>query len=227
MDGDRFYATLGVALAVSLWPVTAVAQAEPASDLLAQDVSSLRGEIGNRYDAALALTQDNGIVAGDSNQYMWASQAKAQCGIALGFLKSSTKDPVSIGKCVDAHARMQLRPAPPPRARRPAPRPVASCNKVPFIVFFDFDRSDLTAEGIEILSSTAKMLRDCGNPAVSIDGYTDRSGSDQYNLGLSQRRANAVRDYLASQGFEPAGIATQAFGEGNPRVPTADGVREL
>lgn len=216
---------LGAVLATTLWPAMAMAQSASASDLMGMDLSSLRGEIGNRYDAALALTQDGSVVSADSNRYMWASQAKAQCGIALGFLKTSTKDPVSIGKCVDAYNRMQLRDAPPPP---PAPPPVqVVCNKVPFIVFFDWNRSDITPEAANTLAATVQMLKDCGNPRVTLDGYADRSGTDRYNQGLSERRSAAVRDWLVAQGHPADAIATRAFGESNPRVPTEDGVREL
>jgi outer membrane protein OmpA-like peptidoglycan-associated protein len=58
-------------------------------------------------------------------------------------------------------------------------------------------------------------------------GYTDRSGSTQYNQGLSERRNAATRSYLTSHGIADGSISSQAFGESNPRVPTADGVREL
>jgi outer membrane protein OmpA-like peptidoglycan-associated protein len=58
-------------------------------------------------------------------------------------------------------------------------------------------------------------------------GYTDRSGSAQYNLGLAARRNESVRTYLTGKGVPAARITSEAFGEANPRVPTADGVREL
>jgi len=58
-------------------------------------------------------------------------------------------------------------------------------------------------------------------------GYTDRSGTPKYNLGLSQRRNASVQTYLTGKGIPASAISAQAFGEANPRVPTADGVREL
>lgn len=58
-------------------------------------------------------------------------------------------------------------------------------------------------------------------------GYADKSGSSSYNVGLSQRRADAVKAYMASKGIPDGVMTTQAFGESNPRVETADGVREL
>ena len=223
MLGVQIRLALVTALSSAIFPTIAAAQTSSGEDLMALDRGPLREEIGRRYDAALGLTNDNSVVSADNPRYLWALQAKAQCGIAIGFLKSGTKDPVSIGKCDDAYQRMQLQ-APPPAP--PAPPPLA-CNKVPFIVFFDWDKSDVTAEAATVLDSTVAMLRDCGNPAVTLDGYTDRSGSDAYNQGLSERRAAAVRAYLTSHGTQDSTISTRGLGESNPRVPTADGVREL
>jgi OmpA-OmpF porin, OOP family len=212
---------MGLVLTAALWP--GVAAAQSADDLMALGNDALRSEIGKRYDAGLALTRDAAAVAADNPRYLWASQAKAQCGIALGFLKSGTKDPVSIGKCDDAYNRMQLQPPPPP-----PPPPVASaCNRVPFIVFFDWNSDAVSAEAATTLDGTVEMLRSCGFPMAKLDGYTDRSGSDGYNQGLSLRRAASIRNFLVSRGVPEASIATAGFGESNLRVPTEDGVREL
>lgn len=223
MLGNRIHPALLTALTIAAWPSIAAAQSSGTDDLMALDKDSLRGEISKRYEEALGLTNDNSILSADNPRYLWASQAKAQCGIALGFLKSGTKDPVSVGKCDDAYRRMQFAPPPPP----PPPAPPVACNKSPFIVFFDWDRSDISAEAAITLDATVSMLRDCGNPAVSLDGYTDRSGSDGYNQQLSERRAAAVRAYLNSHGVPDGTITAKGLGEVNPRVPTADGVREL
>ena len=58
-------------------------------------------------------------------------------------------------------------------------------------------------------------------------GHTDTSGSTQYNMGLAQRRNSSVRDYLSARGIPDGRISSEAFGESQLRVPTADGVREL
>src|SRR6476659_9893741 len=56
-----------------------------APDLMAMDVGSLRGEIQSRYDAALARSVDPAIVNANDSRYIWANEAKVQCGIAIGF----------------------------------------------------------------------------------------------------------------------------------------------
>lgn len=222
MQSDRI-AALALAITAAAGPGLAAAQ-EAGGNLIDLDRGALRQEIGSRYDAALALTRDAAVVGADNSRFLWASQAKAQCGIALGFLKSGTKDPVSVGKCVDAALRMQQAPA---VVAVPEVPTVGTCNKGPYIVFFDWDRSDITAEAAPVLDNTVTAYRDCGSAPIAVAGYADRSGGDGYNQALSERRAEAVRAYLAARGIAAGSITAQGFGEANPRVPTADGVREL
>ena len=96
----------------------------------------------------------------------------------------------------------------------------------PFIVFFDWDKSDITAEAASILDNAANAYATTGQARVQLAGHADKSGSDQYNVGLSQRRADAVKAYMASKGVPDTAVATEAFGESKPLVDTADGVRE-
>ncbi len=117
-------------------------------------------------------------------------------------------------------------PPPPPRPAPPPPPPKVACNTGPYIVFFDFDKSDITAEAARILDSAASAYANCGTANVMLAGHTDRAGSPKYNLGLAQRRSDAVRAYLTGRGIPDGRMTTQAFGESAPRVPTADGVRE-
>jgi outer membrane protein OmpA-like peptidoglycan-associated protein/opacity protein-like surface antigen len=96
----------------------------------------------------------------------------------------------------------------------------------PAIVFFDWDKDVLTDQARNTLNNVAENYRRGGQTQVVLAGHADRSGSDAYNAGLSQRRANRVRDYLVTQGVPGGSMTTQAFGEERPRVETADGVRE-
>jgi outer membrane protein OmpA-like peptidoglycan-associated protein len=104
---------------------------------------------------------------------------------------------------------------------------VVQCSPGPFIVFFEWDRSDITPEAGSILDNAVQQYQNCGGAQVMIAGHADKSGSASYNVGLSQRRADAVRGYLASRAIPEGVISTEAFGEGRPRVETADGVREV
>jgi len=196
-------------------------------DLMALDGSALRGEIQSRYDEALGLTNDPAIIAGDNNRFTWASQAKAQCGIALGFLKSDTKDPVSIGKCADAAMRMRMVPpavvvvAPPP----PVERPEACSQPMAGIVFFDWDSSVLPESAGQTLDSVVNYTKLCGWNRLVVTGHTDRSGSDAYNNALSVRRAQAVAGQLEGKGIAQGVLSVSGKGETEPKVPTPDGER--
>jgi outer membrane protein OmpA-like peptidoglycan-associated protein/opacity protein-like surface antigen len=116
---------------------------------------------------------------------------------------------------------------PPPVPVTVTPPPPPPCNKGPYIVFFDWDKSDITPEAAGILDSAVTAYANCDRVPIMLAGYADRSGTPRYNQGLSERRNASVRAYLTSRGISDGAISSQAFGESNPRVPTADGVREL
>lgn len=122
-------------------------------------------------------------------------------------------------------------PAPAPvYTPEPAPAPVPEvvrCTPGPYIVFFDWDKSDITPEAASILDNAVNNYTNCGNAQVMLAGHADKSGSASYNVGLSQRRADSVKGYLTGKGISDGVISTEAFGESRPRVETADGVREL
>jgi len=222
MQDTRSGLALGAAILALAIPATAAAQGMTADDLMAMGTGSLRGEIDQRYADALALTQDAGVISADSNQYMWASQAKAQCGIAFGFLKSNTKDPVSIGKCVDAHMRMQMAPPPPPTLAVPdtlCSQPVAG------IVFFDWDSAIPAAQASQTLDAVVGNFSGCSWSGLTVTGHTDRSGSDAYNDRLSVSRANAVAQMLSDMGLSSGQLDVSGRGESEPKVPTLDGER--
>jgi len=118
-------------------------------------------------------------------------------------------------------------PPPPPPAPAPLPPcPPAAVTPGPFLVFFDWDKSAITAEAAAILDRAAEQFAATGQTSVALAGHADKSGKDDYNVKLSQRRADAVKAYLAGKGVPADAMGTEAFGEGRPLVDTADGVRE-
>ena len=122
--------------------------------------------------------------------------------------------------------------AEPPRqqaqAPRPAPTPPARQEQPPrqYLVFFDFDSSALTTDAQSIVRTAAQSSKQMGITRLEVTGHADRSGTDRYNMRLSQRRAESVRAELIRQGVSANDIAIFAKGESQPLVPTADGVRE-
>lgn len=115
-------------------------------------------------------------------------------------------------------------PVPPPPPEPVPPPPVEAVG--PYIVFFDWDKDEITPQAAAILDNAAASYQQTGSANVVIAGHADRSGSDSYNVGLSQRRATNVRTYLAGRGVPDGAMTTEAFGESRPLVETADGVRE-
>ena len=95
-----------------------------------------------------------------------------------------------------------------------------------FVVYFDWDRSDLTAEAQQVVTAAANHAKSGSPTRVLIVGHTDTSGSAQYNVGLSQRRSRTVADALVAQGVSGGVIQLDARGETELARPTADGVRE-
>ena len=90
------------------------------------------------------------------------------------------------------------------------------------VVYFDFDNSEIKGEGTDIVAAHAKYL--AANPAtrVRLEGHTDERGSREYNIGLGERRAQAVRRALLLQGASDAQISTVSYGEERPAVPGHD-----
>lgn len=183
-------------------------------------------QIQQRYDAALAATLDPALVSADDTRYTWGSEAKVQCGIALGYFKSGTRDETSISKCNMASEMMLRRPAPPAPPPPPPPPPQACPSELPGMVFFDWDSAEVPADARQTVQFVSTNAARCNWRNITVTGHADKSGGNEYNMGLSQRRAQAVASLLASSGVSSGSINTAARGEEQPRVPTADGVRE-
>jgi outer membrane protein OmpA-like peptidoglycan-associated protein len=115
-------------------------------------------------------------------------------------------------------------PVPVTPVAAPAPPPPMAERK--YLVFFDFDKSSLTAAGARIVEDAASTFKTTGAAKVDLTGYTDLAGTQAYNLKLSERRAETVRNYLVKLGVPADEIGVSWRGKENPRVPTPDGVRE-
>jgi len=114
---------------------------------------------------------------------------------------------------------------PPVTAEAPPVAPMAP-EDAKYLVFFDFDSSKVDIGGSSVLDSVAAEIKKQNISAVNVIGYTDTSGSKQYNKRLSSKRANAVRDGLIARGVGASMLKIDSMGEDNLMVPTADEVRE-
>lgn len=89
-------------------------------------------------------------------------------------------------------------------------------------VFFGYDRFDLTPEARTQLDIQSRWLQQYPNVNITIEGHADERGTREYNIALSERRANATRDYLISTGIAPNRVNTIAFGKERPAVMGSD-----
>jgi outer membrane protein OmpA-like peptidoglycan-associated protein len=115
-------------------------------------------------------------------------------------------------------------PPPPPMAApvaAPAPAPART-----YLVFFDWDKADLSARAHQIIAEAAQNSTRVQVTKIEVDGYADRTGTAQYNVVLSRKRADNVAADLVKDGVPKNIISIQAFGDTHLLVPTAAGVRE-
>ena len=124
------------------------------------------------------------------------------------------------------YALWQPAPPPPPApAPQAAPPPPVEQART-YLVFFDWDRADLTARARQIVSEAAQASTHVQTTRIEVNGYTDLSGTAEYNEKLSVRRAKSVEAELIRDGVAQNEIDIHGYGESNPLVPTAPGVRE-
>jgi outer membrane protein OmpA-like peptidoglycan-associated protein len=115
--------------------------------------------------------------------------------------------------------------APPPQAAAAAVAPAAAPARS-YLVFFDWDRADLTDRARQIVAEAAQNSTHVQYTRIEVNGYTDTSGTAAYNQRLSVRRAQNVAAELVKDGVPRQAISIQGFGETHLLVPTAQGVRE-
>ncbi len=118
---------------------------------------------------------------------------------------------------------LQIKFGPAEAAAPPPPPPVPTQT---FMVFFDWDRSNLSAQALTTIKQAAAAYKTKGSARITATGHTDKSGPENYNMALSLRRANAVKDALVREGVPATAIQVVGKGETQPLVQTADGVRE-
>lgn len=183
-------------------------------------------EVGEAGDSTDALNEARGRLMGaldggarDSNPQVAARAQRAfDCWVHEAqedfWYESITEDHEAACKAEFEAAMAEL---------SPAVQPDIPPN---FIVYFDFDRSNINAEAQTVIDAILAEVARVGTVNISATGHADRSGSEDYNMGLSLRRADAVREALIAGGVSPDAITVAGRGESEPAVPTPDGVKE-
>jgi outer membrane protein OmpA-like peptidoglycan-associated protein len=157
-------------------------------------------------------------------RYLWVDDMDLVLSIPLAPVEVETemeltKHTVSIGL---RYGYNDPPPAPivaPPVVQEP-PRPKT------FIIFFGFNKCNITAEADAVLSEAASAAKSGGSASVRIVGHTDTVGSNSYNQKLSECRANAAKANLVGKGVSEGSISTSGKGESELMVQTGDSVKE-
>ena len=124
--------------------------------------------------------------------------------------------------------RFDLSPDEEPMAAAPPPPPPPAAEPPPahFVIFFGYNKCNITSEADNVLSEAAGAAKSMGAATVEIVGHTDTSGSQKYNQKLSECRANAAAKNLEGKGVPGGAIHTSGRGETELMVQTGDGVKE-
>ncbi|HUB95887.1 MAG TPA: OmpA family protein [Stellaceae bacterium] len=185
-------------------------------------VPAIQGIVGLRYDfdPVRSISLEYRFINGFSPSFKDSSN---------GTLNTSDYQSHSIMVALTWSLGAVAAPPPPPApaaAEAPPPPPPPAGARNEFIVYFDFDKSSLTAAARQILDEAAAAYMQNKTVKISVTGYTDTVGTAAYNLALSVRRADSVRNYLRGKGVPVDAMDVQGKGKTDLRVPTPDGVRE-
>jgi peptidoglycan-associated lipoprotein len=99
---------------------------------------------------------------------------------------------------------------------------LASAKQAGTLIYFEYDRAEIKPEFVPIVTAHAKYLNANASNKVRLEGHSDERGSREYNIGLGERRAQAVRRALMLQGVTEAQITTVSYGEERPAVQGSD-----
>ncbi len=145
------------------------------------------------------------------------------CGLAAGLLLA-----VTVG-CRSTKTSSQQASSTPTGSEfdqgavESTPAPASASRPELKSVYFDYDRSEIRSDARSVLSGNADTIK--GNTdwgVVTVEGHCDERGSEEYNLALGERRANAVKRYLVDLGVPSNRLRTVSFGEARPAVPGHD-----
>ena len=143
-----------------------------------------------------------------------ASQESATQPAATEEPKAVIVDQTEENKTAEAEQLEKLQAE--ERAQREAAAKAAFENEK---IYFDFDKSDLKAESQAVLKKKADWLREHPAYSLRIEGNCDERGTNEYNLALGDRRANAAKKFLVALGIDEARIITISYGEERPADP--------
>ena len=163
-----------------------------------------------------------GLEGDRSYNYQYKSPAPFPVGTST---RAVIKESDDYNHSILFGVRYAFNAAPPPVVA-PMPVPMTSTIARTYLVFFDWDRADLTDRARQIIAEAAQATTKVQVTRIEVSGHTDTTGTARYNQGLSVRRAQNVAAELVRLGVPRAAITTQGFGFSRPLVSTGPGVRE-
>lgn len=169
-----------------------------------------------------AVTGAGVVAAAADSDDVEAYVAGAAVGGALGYFFCREKETPPPVAAAPAPAPKPAPPPPPP----PPPAPEAGTRITSLEgTNFDFDKATLRPEAGAKLDHAAAVMTEHSSIRVNVEGHTDSVGSDSYNQSLSERRANAVVDYLVGKGIDASRLSPTGYGESRPAASndTAEG----
>ncbi len=171
----------------------------------------------------------NSITRGGSSTLTWSSSNATQLrltpgGITLSAQGSQTVSPAdsttytvtAIGPGGQATASATVNVSVPPPARAASVSLEQMFNQSVTDAYFDYDKADIRADAKQALTRDADFLRAHPEIRFTIEGHCDERGSEEYNLALGDRRAQATKNYLASLGISPDRMQTVSYGKERP-----------
>jgi len=213
---DKLDLNIGVGAGADFSRVKTLGYKDEDTNFAYQAIVGLSYKVTDRLD----LTVNYRYLNVDSPSY---SAQIGQNDFASANLEDVQKHTLTIGLRYDLYADeapvVMAPPAPPA-----LPPTVAEPEQ--FVIFFGFDKCNITAEADAVLGEAASAAKSQGSVKVSIVGHTDTMGSDAYNKKLSDCRANAARTNLVAKGISAASIEASGHGETELLVKTQDSVKE-
>ena len=210
------------------------------SDFLLSPEIGIRKMLGNvfavRFDVSGMIAPNPNsatfkfppVAPARNDQAAYLTNYQARLGLSLLLGNTRPYEPPPVFRAEPMPAPMP-EPAPPPRAApAPAPAPAPRFNQdsadaanraralLNAPIYFDFDKSEIRSDARQALDSKIPLLRANSGMRIRIEGNTDSRGSNEYNMALGLRRANAARRYLVSQGIDNGRFDVVSYGEERP-----------
>ena len=184
--------------------------------LIGGGAGAVGGGVGGGLYSANNTDRDNNALEGAA-----IAATSTAVGAGLGYLICSLME--EEPKPEPRRAPPPPPPAPKPVAPPPAPKGPDVCKEMVRIhdIKFENDKAEIQPNASTVLNQTAGALSKCPETKVRLNAYTDSNGSDAYNQKLSDRRANAVREYLEAHGVTAGRIEAHGLGETNPIADNA------